>query len=501
MREPGLFYNKITERHSTLRSLAELIVAEPSFKTASGAFWWSPVFGKPLLDKPTVEADNGYAAKLAAYHAQQEAIEDFAGALSAGMNAKDMLVEMFMSPWFSGDSVQSYAFDSAHYEAKFGSDQLLTPQQLAKKTRALTGVAWRTNLRPSGKVDSEYEQLSVLFGGIDSDVVTSRAIELTPMMTSILMTHATESACIAVARQFARPIADRSLFSLVEESTQPQVDAFSKLTLPSKDKSEWRTLTMGANLTPGIRDVSLTFSNPDCNWNGINCVEQRVLWISSVTIITPSGQRLTYRGNDDRLYQPNGGRQNCYPSGDGIGHCYGGAISFELNAREAGNYQIEAAMAAQLMPSRPDLIELIFAVKTQQPILSSSTKNAQLIKNQISELYEKLHGTQRTPDSEEVAQVFEIFAAALVVEQEKEGSDWEFQNCNIWRDGYLDWDLLSKKEIESYKSEDPEYDRYHDDWNIKGELLRPYTQDPIGTKYAWTAVMMYMLSHYDYLHE
>ena len=172
-----------------------------------------------------------------------------------------------------------------------------------------------------------------------------------------------------------------------------------------------------------------------------------------------------------------------------------------MNAREAGNYQIEAAMAAQLMPSRPDLIELIFAVKTQQPILSSSTKNAQLIKNQISELYEKLHGTQRTPDSEEVAQVFEIFAAALVVEQEKEGSDWEFQNCNIWRDGYLDWDLLSKKEIESYKSEDPEYDRYHDDWNIKGELLRPYTQDPIGTKYAWTAVMMYMLSHYDYLHE
>ena len=87
------------------------------------------------------------------------------------------------------------------------------------------------------------------------------------------------------------------------------------------------------------------------------------------------------------------------------------------------------------------------------------------------------------------------------IEQEKEGSDWEFQNCNIWRDGYLDWDLLSKKEIESYKSEDPEYDRYHDDWNIKGELLRPYTQDPIGTKYAWTAVMMYMLSHYDYLHE
>ena len=54
------------------------LLQSPYLRTASGAFWWSPVFGKPLLDKPTVEADNGYAAKLAAYRAQQEAIEDFA---------------------------------------------------------------------------------------------------------------------------------------------------------------------------------------------------------------------------------------------------------------------------------------------------------------------------------------------------------------------------------------------------------------------------------------
>ena len=505
MREPGLFDSKITERHSTLRSLGELIVEEPLFKTASAAFWWSPVFGKPLLDKPTVEADNGYAAKLAAYRAQQEAIEGFAETLSVRMNAKDMLVEMFMSPWFSGDAVLSYSFDSAHYEAKFGSDQLLTPQQLANKTRALTGVAWRTWLGPSGRSGSDYISLSVVLGGIDSNAVTSRAIELTPTMTSILMTHATESACIAVARQFARPIDQRSLLSLVEESTQPQVDTFAMLTLPSQANDDWQTVTMDADLTPGLSEVSLTFNNPYCDWNGSTCVEQRILWISSVAVISPSGQRLTYQGNDYSLYPPNnlmnGGRQNCHPAGDGRGHCYGGGVSFELNARETGKYRIEAVMAAQLVPSKPDLLELAVAVKAQQPILSSNTKNAQLIKRQIRELFEKLHGTRLAADSDEVAQVYEIFAAALVAEQQGDGSEWEFENCNTGIDGYFDWDLLSKEQVESYKSVSPNGDWYEDDWSIKGQLLRPLTQDPLGTKYAWTAVMMYMLSHYDYLHE
>lgn len=505
MREPGLFDRKITERHATLRSLAELIVEEPLFKTASAAFWWSPVFGKPLLDKPAVEADNGYAAKLAAYRAQQEAIDGFAEALSVGMNAKDMLVEMFMSPWFSGDSVQSFTFDSAHYEARFGSEQLLTPQQLARKTRSLTGVAWRTHVSPSGEERTDYEELSVLLGGIDSEAVTSRAVELTPVMSSILMTHATESACIAVARQFAVPIEQRSLLSLVDESTQPQIDGFKLLTLPSQAKSDWRTVTMDVDLTPGQREVSLTLNNPECDWDGSNCVEQRVLWISSVAVISPSGQRLSYKGNDSRLYPPNawrdGGQQNCHTGGDGTGHCYGGGVNFELDARETGKYRIEAVMAAQIMPSKPDPIELAAVVKTQQPLLSATTKNAQLIKGQISKLFGDLHGTSRAPDSEEVAQVYEIFAAALIAEQRGDGSDWEFENCRTWTDGYYDQDLLSEEQVESYKSPSANGDYYEDDWNIKGPLLRPFTQDPLGTKYAWTAVMMYMLSHYDYLHE
>jgi hypothetical protein len=178
MREPGLFDKRIANNEETLNSLAELIVADPAFLSASAKFWWPSVFGKPMLDSPAVESDQGYAGKYAAYQAQQESLKDFSAALATRMSAKDMLVEMIMSPWFSGESVTSYAFNEAQYEAQFGSKQLLTPEQLGRKTRALTGVSWRSNMRPSGEMNSAYETFSVLLGGIDSEAVTSRATEL-----------------------------------------------------------------------------------------------------------------------------------------------------------------------------------------------------------------------------------------------------------------------------------------------------------------------------------
>ena len=502
MREPGLFDRKITERHSTLRSLAELIVAEPLFRTAAAAFWWSPVFGKPLLDKPTVEADNGYAAKLAAYRAQQEAIEGFAENLSSGLNAKDMLVEMFMSPWFSGETVTSYAFDSAHFEAKFGGEQLLTPQQLGNKTRALTGVAWRARVRPSGEINSSYRTLSVLLGGIDSDAVTSRAIELTPAMTSIFMTHATESACVAVARQFARPAAERSLLSLVDESTRPLSVGWSSNILPSEKQGDWKTLSLAGEVSEGPNTFLLTFMNPYCNWTGTTCLDQRKLYVDSVTVISPSGVKQTMRGDDPRLvssYQ--NGNPTCYPKSGGYAVCFNGSLGFDMTVTEPGLYTFETSLSAELAPSREGYVEVALAIQAQGDILKAVTKNTLAIKEQISILFEKLHGTVVEARSEKVMQVYEIFTAALTVAQELDGSEWRFEDCKTWNDGYFDWDLLTKEEIESYKSVSTEGDWYEDDWSIKGSLLEPFVRDPLGTKYAWTAVMMYMLSHYDYLHE
>ena len=47
----------------------------------------------------------------------------------------------------------------------------------------------------------------------------------------------------------------------------------------------------------------------------------------------------------------------------------------------------------------------------------------------------------------------------------------------------------------------PGQDWYEYDWSAKSLIENErFRIDTYRTKYAWTAVMMYMLSHYDYIH-
>lgn len=501
MREPGLFDKKITNDDETLRSLAELIVAEPAFLSASAKFWWPSVFGKPMLDKPAVESDQGYAAKYAAYQAQQEALKDFASALATRMNAKDMLVEMIMSPWFSSESVTSYAFSEAQYEAQFGSKQLLTPEQLGRKTRALTGVSWRSKMRPSGEMYSAYGVYDVLLGGIDSEAVTTRATELTPTMTSILMTHATESACPAVIRQFAKPIEERTLFSYVEQSTLPLLDGAESFTVLSEELGDWKTHSFTADVDSGAKTIAIKFANPHCDFDGQKCLDQRILYIGSLTITSPSGKVESLRGNDPRFRSSinSNGNQDCYSDLQGYAKCYNGSLILDLETQEVGRYQIEASMSGQLAPSREGYLEVVMSLERNESVLTTTSPNATAIRNQIVKLLEVLHGNRLTVNSESVEQVYEIFAAALA--KAPEAHNGVFYQCSISRDEMFYDDHLSQSELDTFRYVNPGEDFYREDWDAKEVFDRAFRSDPYGSKYAWTAVMMYMLSHYDYLHE
>ena len=94
-----------------------------------------------------------------------------------------------------------------------------------------------------------------MLGGIDSEVVTKRATGLTPAMSSILMTHATESACVAVARQFAKTDSSRSLLSLVQESTLNSV----KIKKPDKRSFRKKCTVPIARLAPKRSRRSMKF--------------------------------------------------------------------------------------------------------------------------------------------------------------------------------------------------------------------------------------------------
>ena len=501
MRSPGLFDKKIEERDATLRDLAELIVDDPAFLSATAKFWWPSVFGKPLLDKPAVESDQGYASKYAAYQAQQDSIDEFAAVLAKRMSAKDMLVEMIMSPWFSGESVTSYAFNEAQYEAQFGNKQLLTPEQLGRKTRALTGVSWRSNMRPSGEMYSAYETFSVLLGGIDSEAVTSRATELTPTMTSILMTHATESACPAVVRQFAKPIEERTLFSFVEESTLPLLHGAQSFTVLSEELGDWKKQSFVAEANAGAKTIAIKFTNPYCDYDGTKCLDQRLLFVDSITVTSPSGKVDSFKGNDSRFRSSinSNGYQDCYGESQGYSKCYNGTLSLDLDTQEVGRYQIEASLSGQLAPSRNGYLEVVMSIESNENVLTTTTPNATAIRNQIGKLFEVLHGADFGANSEAVTQVYEIFAAAL--SKASEAHNGMFYQCVLYRDGLIYDDNLSQSELDTFRYVNPGEDWFQENWDAKKVFEDAFRADPYGSKYAWTAVMMYMLSHYDYLHE
>lgn len=501
MRSPGLFDKKIEERDATLRDLAALIINDPAFLIATVKFWWPSVFGKPLLDKPAVESDQGYVSKYAAYQAQQDSIDKFAAVLAERMSAKDLLVEMLMSAWFSGESITSYAFNEAQYEAQFGSKQLLTPEQLGRKTRALTGVSWRSNMRPSGEIYSAYETFSVLLGGIDSEAVTSRATELTPTMTSILMTHATESACPAVVRQFAKPIEERTLFSFVEESTLPLLHGAESFTVLSEELGDWKKQSFAADVNAGAKTIAIKFTNPYCDYDGQKCLDQRILFVDSLTVTLPSGKVESFKGNDSRFrpsISPNG-YQDCYGESQGYSKCYNGTLSLDLDTQEVGRYQIEASLSGQLAPSREGYVEVVMSIESNENVLTTTAPNATAIRNQIGKLFDVLHGSNFGPNSESVTQVYEIFAAAL--SSVSEAHNGVFYQCIFHRDGLFYDDNLSQSELDTFRYVNEGEDWYQENWDAKRVFEDAFRLDPYGSKYAWTAVMMYMLSHYDYLHE
>ena len=62
-------------------------------------------------------------------------------------------------------------------------------------------------------------------------------------------------------------------------------------------------------------------------------------------------------------------------------------------------------------------------------------------------------------------------------------------------------DFLTQEQLDEFRYVEPGEDWYRDDWRKKEPYESVFRTDTHGSKYAWTAVMMYMLSHYDYLHE
>ena len=237
MREPGFAGLKAPSADNSLQWLAEQIVADDRFAAAAVRFWWPAIMGVELVDPPGDIFDPGFQAALVASAAQSLEMEALAEAFRAGFhggspyNARDLLAEIALSPWFRAESVtgDDPVRDAALRDA--GVARLLTPEELAAKTEALTGYLWgRRMQQPFGQEEVRsrlhdpqgFSGYQLLYGGIDSDGIIDRATDMTPLMAAVAQSHAVELSCPVVRREFYFwPDGQRLLFNGVSPQDTP----------------------------------------------------------------------------------------------------------------------------------------------------------------------------------------------------------------------------------------------------------------------------------------
>ena len=236
MRKPGFGDDLAPNADRSLQWLAQAIVGDPRFAEAAVRFWWPGIFGQEAIAPPEDRDDSGFEGQLLASQAQAAEVKRLAEAFRTGIaggkpfNAKDLLAEIALTPWFRAETlaVTDPVRDGALRHA--GMERLLTPEELERKTEAITGFVWgrQVGRRPGGGTsnldaaiarESPYE---LVYGGIDSDGVPSRTGDITPLMAAVAQSHAVEVSCPIVRREFFLwPEERRRLFGGIDLQATP----------------------------------------------------------------------------------------------------------------------------------------------------------------------------------------------------------------------------------------------------------------------------------------
>ena len=266
MRVPGFEGKAASGQRDSVQWLGYQIANDPRFASATVRFWWPAVFGADTLVAPADPDGPDYDQRLRAYNEQDVLIGKLAEQFEAsGFSAKSLFADMVMSNWYRHSEVDSKAIATARSVelATVGSGRLLTPEELDRKTRALFGNAWREWGEGEGNPHAYRLQSGLssggdfqgFYGGIDGAAVTTRNRELTPLMSNVTESMATDLACYVVVKDFHRPTDQRFIFKYVERETVPGliVDAAKALSGKVSEHNAVlnHTITFDAELVGG----------------------------------------------------------------------------------------------------------------------------------------------------------------------------------------------------------------------------------------------------------
>jgi hypothetical protein len=226
MLAPGFGELLAPNQDNSLQWLAQEFVKDSRFGYGTVYFWYASVMGRAPYAEPENPEDFDYAAKLAAYNAEQELITQVASDFVSGVagngahNLKDLLTDLVLSDQFRANEVVEQSELQETELAEIGTGKLLTPEQLNRKLTDVAGFSWEY-----GNANALEQVYGLVYGGIDSLGITERATDLTTLMSSVVTAMANEISCSITSQDFSLTQNQRKLFPAVELNSLPTTNS------------------------------------------------------------------------------------------------------------------------------------------------------------------------------------------------------------------------------------------------------------------------------------
>ncbi len=488
MRLAGFEGKVAPDAKTSLSWLGKEMAADARFASATVAFWWPAIMAEPPLAAPENSEDSDYGAKLAAYNQQQLDIQALSSAFRQGIrggkpyNLRDLFIEMTLSPWFRGQGTNgALSADESLQLQGLGLSRLLTPEELENKTLSLLGYAWGQSDAP-WRIDNRYSNLRnryvIYYGGIDSVGITSRARELNTLMSNVAQTQAIAMACGATVMDFNRHQPPK-LFNHISRYITPVSHGVDAVTVAT-DSTTPTPSNVTANLPVGRHWIKVDFSNP--HWDstlqqGSQLVIRHIRLTdkNNTAIVDVPGENMpslagfSVTRNDDgnatgnRYYDASANRHTGYL-------LWSGGIEIPVDISQAGVYTLTVSAWQRQLPTKP--ATMVLSLNSGEP--HSNTWGEQQIKSQLVALHQQFWGQTLTPESAEVAASFDLLVDAWQWRQQtlpRRAYDWKTEGCDI-----------------------PIARWWEQDWTNE-------FADPGHMQGTWMAVLLYLMSDFQYLHE
>ena len=500
MRVPGFGGVMAPDSDNSVQWVARKIVADDRFAEATVKFWWPAIMGSEVAEPPEDEDAADFEGLLLAANAQAAEVERLARGFRRGFhggpayNLKDLLVEIVLSKWFRADAVEDDDPVRRVALRDAGARRLLTPEELSRKTAALTGVEWGRSIKAhcwpecSQRPSALTEQFRLLYGGIDSDGIPERARDLTSVMAGVAKSQATQMACPIIMREFfLLPDSERWLFSGIDRNVTPVSEFSATFEIESRSRARRETLSLSGELPAGSIGVRMAYTND--YWGGENA--DRNVYLDRLVLRNAAGRVVASR-ELERL-GPSGDCNGA--SGEDYALRCGGSVEAALEVPAARSYRIEVVAWAE--QAGDELPRLTVTVETD----TESSGGASAIRGKLVELHEKLLGVRVTPHSPDVEAAYRLFVDVWERKFGSEDADTHFRSrlCDWWRDIHLFDGILDDVVVERENEDGWRWYEYD------GARVHAFMDgiDWVDERYAaqtWMVVLAYLMMDYRYLY-